>query len=146
MHRFCWTFWATATPSTRAKIPKASKLCCYVPSPKPSTGLCRQAHTGEEWALLGTRALLPPVPTPAQAGAVPVSLAFWLHWVALLPGREQSGELWEDCPCHCALFPQDRMGDVPCLFMEPVLGVLCSVHLEVQYKGKMCLPTLGAVG
>uniref|UniRef100_A0A8C3Q8R3 Uncharacterized protein n=1 Tax=Geospiza parvula TaxID=87175 RepID=A0A8C3Q8R3_GEOPR len=26
------------------------------------------------------------------------------------------------------------------------LGVLCSVHLEVQYQGKICLPTLGGVG
>uniref|UniRef100_U3JRN6 Uncharacterized protein n=1 Tax=Ficedula albicollis TaxID=59894 RepID=U3JRN6_FICAL len=25
---------------------------------------------------------------------------------------------------------------VPCVLMEPMLGVLCSVHLEVQYKGR----------
>uniref|UniRef100_A0A8D2QDK4 40S ribosomal protein S8 n=1 Tax=Zonotrichia albicollis TaxID=44394 RepID=A0A8D2QDK4_ZONAL len=66
MHRFCWTLWATATPSTRAKIRKGSELYCCVPPPKPSTGL-----------------------------------------------------------------RQDRMGDVPGLFMEPVLGVLP----ELQYKG-----------
>lgn len=49
---------------------------------------------------------------PAQAGAVPVSLALWLHRAALLPGREQPGERCEDCPGHSALFPQDMMGEV----------------------------------
>lgn len=132
-------------PEPRLPRPRSCAVM-YLP-PSPARGSAdTQAHTGEQWALLGTRALLPPVPTPAQAGAVPVSLAFWLHWVALLLGREQPGDLCEDCPCHSALFPHDMMGDVPCLFMEPVLGVLCSVHLEVQYKGKICLPTVGGVG
>lgn len=44
------------------------------------------------------RAVLPPVSIPAQAGAVPVSLALWLHWVALVPGREQPGELVKTVP------------------------------------------------
>lgn len=102
-----------------------------------------QVRSGPCW---GQRLVLPPVSIPAQAGAVPVSLALWLHWVALLPGREQPGELCEDCPCHSALFPQDMMGEVPRVLVEPMLGSLYSVHLEVQYKGKMCLPTLGGLG
>lgn len=73
-----------------------------------------QVRSGPCWE---QQAVSPPVSIATQAGAVPVSLALWLHWVALLPGREQSGELCEDCPCHSALFPEDMMGDVlrsPC--------------------------------
>lgn len=38
------------------------------------------------------------------------------------------------------------MGEVPCVLMEPMLGALCSVHVEIQYKGRICLPTLGGLG
>lgn len=48
-----------------------------------------QVSSGPCW---GHRAVLPPVSIPAQAGAVPVSSEFWLHWEAQLCGREQSGE------------------------------------------------------
>ncbi|NXW20723.1 ARMD1 protein, partial [Circaetus pectoralis] len=39
---------------------------------------------------------------------------------------------------------QDVVGDVPSVLVEPVLGVLCSVHLEVQYEAVQLLKALMA--
>uniref|UniRef100_A0A8C3RGE8 Uncharacterized protein n=1 Tax=Cyanoderma ruficeps TaxID=181631 RepID=A0A8C3RGE8_9PASS len=54
-----------------------------------------QVRRGPCW---GKRAVLPSVSIRTQAGTVPESLALWLYCLALLPGREQPGELCEDCP------------------------------------------------
>lgn len=85
MHRFCWTLWATAIPSTRAEIPKTSKPSCCVSLPDPEihgalqTLGVMQVRSGLCW---GQWAVLPPVPVPTQAGTVPVSLALWLYCTA----------------------------------------------------------------
>ncbi|NXR03211.1 ARMD1 protein, partial [Sagittarius serpentarius] len=39
---------------------------------------------------------------------------------------------------------QDVVGEVPSVLVEPVLGVLCSVHLEVQYEALQLLKALMA--
>lgn len=46
-------------------------------------------------------------------------------------------------PSTLPFSPQDTVGQAPSVLVEPVLGVLCSVHLEVQYEGRTRLATSG---
>lgn len=47
-------------------------------------------------------------------------------------------------PVTLPFFPQDVVGEVPSVLVEPVLGVLSSVQLEVQYEGRTSRATLGS--
>lgn len=77
---------------------------------------------------------------------MPVSLALWLCCTALLPEENTLQGCVKTVSITLPFPPRDTMGDVPCVLMELMLSVLCSVHPEARYKGRICLTHTGRCG
>lgn len=115
-----------------------AELLCISARPRDTRGSAdTRGHAGEEWALLGAMGSVTTCARPYSGR----NCACLLGIVAVLYCLEENS--LENCVKTVPVSPfpaRYYRRYEPCVLLEPALCVLCSVHLQIQYKGGSVYP------